>query len=122
MTKSDLKTGMIVKYRNSKIRMVMKDTSHPEKDVLIGSDGWMPLYEYTEDLRCTGSVVAMDIMYVYEVPSLIYIFTNFTNICRLDDNYIDRYGVVIWEREEPVVEMTIKEIEEKLGIKNLRIK
>lgn len=28
---------------------------------------------------------------------------------------------IIWEREEPVVEMTISEIEEKLGIKNLKI-
>lgn len=28
---------------------------------------------------------------------------------------------IIWEREEPVIEMTISEIEEKLGIKNLKI-
>lgn len=28
---------------------------------------------------------------------------------------------IIWEREEPAVEMTVAEIEEKLGIKNLKI-
>ena len=62
-----------------------------------------------------------DIVAVYGVPNRSYI-NIFSCERKLDDSFVMDYGHLLWEREDPVVEMTIKEIEEKLGIKNLRIK
>ena len=121
MTKSELKTGMVVRYRDGRLRMVMKDTEHSEKDIVVGMDGWVPLDDYNEDLTYPP-LSDIDIMYVYnvyQIPS----YTNLFNGDKLNDSYIHDFGNLIWYRTETeTTEMTIKEIEEKLGVKNLRIK
>lgn len=117
MTKSELKTGMIVRYRDGRLRMVLKDTEHEEKDIAVGTDGWSALDEYNEDLTYTN-YSDIDIMYVYNIE-LNRNYTYLLNRDNLNDSYINDFGTLIWERKTN--EMTIKEIEEKLGIENLRI-
>ncbi len=121
MTKSELKTGMVVRYRNGRLRLVLKDTEHQEKDVVVGVDGWLSLDEYDEDLTCLFHS-DIDIMYVYNVDQIAS-YTYLLNTDKLNDSYIHDFGNLIWDRTETeTTEMTIKEIEEKLGVKNLRIK
>lgn len=117
MTKSELKTGMIVKYRDDSLRMVMKDTEHAEKDILVGINGWASLDEYNEDLTYPN-YSDIDIMYVYNIE-LNRNYTYLLNREKLNDSYVNDFGTLIWERKKN--ELTIKEIEEKLGIQNLKI-
>lgn len=120
MTKSELKTGMVVRYRDGRLRMVLKDTEHHEKDIIVGIDGWASLNEYDEDLTFPNNS-DIDIMYVYNM-GLIVSYTYLLNTDKLNDSYIHGFGNLIWDRTETkTTEMTIEEIEEKLGIKNLRI-
>ena len=49
MTKSDLKTGHIVTYRNGNKRKVLLN-SCLGGDILVAQDGWMPLNRFNEDL------------------------------------------------------------------------
>ena len=124
MTKSELKTGMIVRYRNGALRVIMRnDTIYYNEAYLVGADGWTELHHFNEDLTFGEKfhVHSNDIAAVYEVPNRSYM-NIFCGEYKLDDSFVMDYGHLLWEREDPVVEMTIKEIEEKLGIKNLRIK
>lgn len=124
MTKAELKTGMIVRYRCGALRVVMcNDTKYYNEAYLVGADGWTELRNFNEDLTFSKTVYTHvnDIVAVYEVPNRSYM-NIFCGEYKLDDSFVMDYGHLIWEREEPIVEMTIKEIEEKLGIKNLRIK
>lgn len=56
MTKSDLRTGMLVKTRSNDYYYVMLNTNLPgdEENILLhkcgDSMGWMPLSQYHEDL------------------------------------------------------------------------
>ena len=116
MTKADLKDWMIVE--DDLERRYFVDRVH----------GWLLQYDggqttniisdidlYTDDLRNTSSGR--------------YITKVFEPGCRVISHILDGdydelhsdYGCLIWERPESVVEMTIAEIEEKLGIKNLKI-
>jgi hypothetical protein len=63
MKKSDLKTGMIVKYRDGEIRIVNLEDGTLEKEVGITSNF---LKVYRENLLSTGSV-ENDIVEVYEL-------------------------------------------------------
>lgn len=124
MTKSELKTGMIVRYRYGALRVVMRNYAESDLNAyLVGTDGWIELSKYNEDLTLNDIFHTHnnDIVAVYEVPNRSYM-NIFCGKYKLDDSFVMDYGHLIWEREDPVVEMTIKEIEEKLGIKNLRIK
>lgn len=101
-TKSDLKTGHVVEYRNGKRRMVVKA-------VLINGNGNASenLSSYTDDLK-HECMAKSDICKVYEVNS---------NFCGDLDTLSPEAGNlnVIWEREEPPKKMTISEIEAALG-------
>lgn len=124
MTKSELKTGMIVRYRYGALRVIMRnDTEYDHDAYLVGADKWTELRNFNEDLTFGDVFHAPDndIIAVYEVPHRSYM-NIFCGKYKLDDSFVMNYGHLLWEREDPVVEMTIKEIEEKLGIKNLRIK
>ena len=124
MIKSELKTGMIVRYRCGALRVVMQnDTEYDHDACLVGADGWIELRKYNEDLTLSDifNTHNNDIVAVYKVSPMYYM-NIFCGEYKLDDSFVMNYGHLLWEREEPVVEMTIKEIEEKLGIKNLRIK
>lgn len=126
MTKTELKTGMVVKYRCGALRVVMRNDAEYDQDAyLVGADGWTELRNLNEDLTVGDTLHTHrndnDIVAVYKVSHMIYMRI-FNGECKLDDSFVMDYGHLIWEREDPIVEMTIKEIEEKLGIKNLRIK
>lgn len=124
MTKSDLKTGMIVKLRSDeygKQFMIMRDVPNVvHSNLLVGSDGWISLDSYLDDLRADASSVdkanSYDIVKVY-MPKRESGLCGYTSA----DNF--QAFVKIWEREpdEPVVEMTISQIKEELGINNLKI-
>jgi hypothetical protein len=61
-TKSDLKTGMFVKYRNGEYRMVLGN--------IITGDGWMSLNELRDDLsEDNTSMGRLDVMSVYVTKS-----------------------------------------------------
>ena len=117
MTKADLKSGMIVEFRNGKQDMVMLNPDCKGREFIglnESGGGYMPLCEYDEDLTKINGNTAWDIVKVYSVGEKISsIFSN--------EEYALRYKKLIWERKEKPVEMTIAEIEEKLGIKNLKI-
>lgn len=125
MTKSELKTGMIVRYRYGALRVIMRNDAESDYDAyLVGADRWAELRSINEDLTFNDTLFHThnnDIVAVYEVQQMNYMKI-FCGEYKLDDSFVMNYGRLIWEREDPVVEMTIKEIEEKLGIKNLRIK
>lgn len=125
MTKSELKTGMIVKYRDGSIRMVLRNILHSVDaytDVLVGPHGWITLNSYSNELiNIDPYSSSLDIVDVYRTLGV----ANYASLLEgnhiLNDDFIDTCCTLIWKRPEPVVEMTIKEIEEKLGIQNLKI-
>lgn len=63
MTKSELKTGMLVEYRDGGKRMVLVDT--PVGDVLMGNTYWKNFDNYRDDL-CHNLHEPLDIVAVYE--------------------------------------------------------
>jgi hypothetical protein len=115
---------MIVKLRSDKYGkqfMVMRDIPNVvHSNLLVGSDGWISLDYYLNDLRADASFVDLacsyDIVKVY-VPKREYA------LCGSKDITDPQLFVKIWEREpdEPPIEMTISQIKEKLGIDNLKI-
>ena len=105
MTLDDLKTGMIVKTREGKYNIVMRDFID-EGDILAGlscnnkiSYTWTSLSNYSQDMT-NSKFPHIDIMSVYSS----YPYSADTPI-RL-----------LWKREE-YKEVTMSEIEEKFGCK-----
>ena len=105
MTLDDLKTGMIVKTREGKYNIVMRDFID-EGDILAGlsfnnkiSDTWTSLSDYNQDMT-HSEFPYLDIVSVY-------------------DSYpysADTPTKLLWERKE-YKEVTMREIEEKFGCK-----
>jgi hypothetical protein len=82
-TKSDLKTGMFVKYRGGNYRVVIGD-------ILSGS-GCATLPQYSEDLKYRGNAyVSLDIMAVYKAAKATHINEYLKGHCL----------TLIWERKE----------------------
>lgn len=105
MTLDELKTGMIVKTREGKYNIVMRDFID-EGDVLAGlsfnnkiSDTWKSLSNYNQDMT-NSRFPHIDIMSVYSS----YPYS------------ADAPKKLLWERKE-YKEVTMKEIEEKFGCK-----
>ena len=99
-TKSDLKDGMVVEYRDGTRRMVLGD-------YLFGFYGNNNLILYTDNLEEKNNE-DLTIDKVYRSKCLgLYNYFN------------DIYLELIWkrEKEEPPKEMTIEEIEKELGCK-----
>ena len=105
MELDDLKTGMIVKTREGKYNIVMRDFID-EGDILVGlshnnkiSETWTHLSNYNQDM--TNSIFPrIDIMSVY--TSYPY--------------SADTPKKLLWERKE-YKEVTMRDIEEKFGCK-----
>ena len=105
MTLNDLKTGMIVKIRNGEYHIIMRDFID-DGDILAGLScnnkilgTWTSLSNYNQDMT-NSRFPHIDIMSVY-------------------DSYpysADTPKKLLWERKE-YKEVTMKEIEEKLGCK-----
>lgn len=116
MRKSDLKNGAIVETREGEKYILLKNTNIlgaiDEAFVNIASGCYLNLHNFNEDLTNLYDK-DFDIMKVSQEK---YIGDTFRNhVLKYDENNWT------WEREEEVV-MTISEIEEKLGIKGLKIK
>lgn len=99
-----LENGGMVRLRNDRLYYVFKNNSEyfffaNEKKRINGE-------RYNEDMKeiFTSAYDVMEIMRPKNVNSSL--------------EYTDQY--LVWEREE-FVEMTVKEIEEKLGVENLKI-
>lgn len=118
MTKSDLADWMIVEMRSKSIYLVDKTHGY-----FLQSQGHMPFDKYTDDLKCSeiGSS-EYDVMRVftpkYGSEFLLKLYLKCTDYAY---KHIEENLNLVWERDETPVEMTIAEIEEKLGIKNLKI-
>lgn len=103
-TKADLKDGMVVEYRDGDRFLVVKDH-------LLSKDYCADMSDLGDDLKDIYGFSADDIVKVYEVD---YDYA---------DEFEELFDLVslklIWERdkEEPVKEMTVEEIEKKLGYK-----
>ena len=120
MTKADLKDWMIVETAEPSIYLVDKTHGY-----LIHDCGHMSLSDYTDDLKFPTSSSGLDysIVRVYEPQKgLEYLLKHYLNDAT-DETFhkIKEELNLIWERDEESVEMTVAEIEEKLGIKNLKI-
>lgn len=114
MTLNDLKTGMIVTWRNGEKATVLRDTINFESLWLAGrnflvqcsGDGWIALANYNDDFT-NKFVDGYDIVKV-EVPK---------NPCDCFDYERRNFkSKVVWEKET-AVKMTVSEIEKKLGYK-----
>jgi len=125
MKKSDLKTGMIVTTRDGCEYVVFLGTTsvyirEESCDILLNTNPelcrWNRLDYYNEDLtydRATryeddAKAKEYDIMKV-ELALHPYAFTNV--------NYKREERKLLWEREKPVKEMTMAELEEHFGCK-----
>lgn len=105
-TKSDLEDGMIMKTRDDRYYMYFKKFNRG-----LRYEGYISIDDYTNNLSYSSlAPSSSDIVAVYSPESLI----------SLDFESYSAYLNLIWERTEEVV-MTISEIEEKLGIKNLKV-
>lgn len=110
-SKLDLRTGMIVETRDGGVYTVYMQACSKEikgEDVIIGSsDGWQTLDIFTLDLfneRLEYLITRkLDIIKVYLPNTIGDIVKSYKNI------------TLLWEKKDTVKEMTIKEIEEKLG-------
>lgn len=90
-TKSDLKSGMVVEYRNGTRRMVVDD-------MLVGVEGYGRLEYHNENLTNKCGLTGLDIMRIYKIR----MSNEFEEIVK-DENL-----ELIWERKEPK-KMTFKE-------------
>ena len=107
-TKANLEDGMIMKTRDGRYYMYFK-----KFNTGVRYEGFISIDEYNDDLTYDddySSSNMCDIVAVYS-PN---------NLTTLDFESQIKYANLIWKRPEKV-RMTIKEIEEKLGIKNLEI-
>lgn len=114
MTKSELKTGMIVTQRGGKKLTVYRNCvcsfgSSIHNDVLVdaGVDCWHSLDYYTEDLRSNKGYPEFDIVKV-ELAHHPYDFNKYPHEAKVTK--------VLWERSE-VKKMTVAEVEKILGYK-----
>lgn len=103
MTLNDLKTGMIVKTREGKYHIIMRDFID-QGDILAGlsydnriSNSWINLSKYNQDMT-HSEIPSLDIVDVY--ASSVY--------------SADTPTKLLWERKE-YKEVTMQEIEEKFG-------
>lgn len=104
--KAGLENSMIIKTANDEYFMYFKEFGK-----FITDDRFIPIDTYKDDLT-NGIHHKYDVVAIYKLTDLHY-FGHFASA-------VEDYGELVWERPVPV-EMTIKEIEEKLGIKNLKI-
>ena len=95
-TKSDLKSGMRVKYRNGYVRVVIGNR-------LVGNDGSSDLKHYTDELKEIDGYVDLDIVKVYSEKKDGNLKRYLTELCN-----------PIWE-ESKRVRLTIKDIAKLVG-------
>lgn len=88
-TKSDLKTGMVLKLHDGEIVMVLKDTNNGD---IVSGQTWMPLSAFRDDLTYRHTCEAdSDIVQVYQ-PG--------TNAEYLGNGLCIGQSSLIWQRTE----------------------
>lgn len=110
MKKSDLKTGMRVTLRSGRIFIVLLNFQHAydkSTDVLVSPDSsaWNLLDYYSDDLKHRD--YSLDDIVKVEIPEHVYAVFGIG----------EKKYTTIWKRENEPKEMTIEEIQEKLGYK-----
>lgn len=96
-TKSDLKNGMVVTFKNGFRGLVVDN-------IIIGNSIYCDLSDYNDDLTTKDNSTSLNIIKVYNALS----HRGFRNY--LSDDNLE----LIWEREKPK-KMTKQEIEKELG-------
>ena len=115
MTKSELKTGMIVTRRDGQKLTVYRDCAcsfnaiyHNNVFVDASTKSWHSMESYSEDLSNNQGCPEFDIVKV-ELPHHPYDFNRFPLNAEITK--------VLWECTEPKKKMTVAEIEKILGYK-----
>lgn len=108
-TKADLEDGMIMKTRDGRYYMYFK-----KFNTGVRYEGFISIDEYNDDLTYDDYY-----SYSHDKYDIVAVYSP-KNLTTLDFELQIKYCNLIWKRPEKV-RMTIKEIEEKLGIKNLEI-
>ena len=118
MLLDELKSWMIVEFRDG-LRCIV-DTTH---EIFVSNRMFYRFKDYFADLTCMDrNRDYIDIYKVYVIPNYEVIQDLVGDYRALyDSSWSERHMVCIWERPAEPVEMTITEIEEKLGIYNLKI-
>ena len=116
MTKADLKDWMIVEDNLESKYFVDRVHNYFLQYDDAGQDNHIiDMNAYNDELYSAQLGRYITKVFRPSVYIIAYILDGDCNISRLNDSCL------IWERSEPAVEMTVAEIEEKLGIKNLKI-
>ena len=112
MTLQDLKTGMLVRTRDKKLRLVIANSI-----IGIGASGGMGLFNYNNDFKsCQYS--SFDIIEVYSEPFSKYIYSAGIELWLKQEAFL-KHCELLWKEEE-VIEMTMEDVCKALG-KNIKI-
>lgn len=106
MTKANLKTGMVIEYRNGAKRIVVKDTEFGDGFTSADLKKWKSFDAYTDDLKDVDGDTQYDIVDVY-APVNKFRVLNSTSAIDADYNHV-------FHRVD-VRQMTMAEISEALG-------
>jgi hypothetical protein len=106
-TKADLKSGDVCVARNGDVEIVCLET-----DTLILTESFNYLDDINDDLTDYEDEKEFDIVKVYRPTR--------PHHCQFDPHAYEQ-GELVYERKDESTEMTIAEIEEALGIKNLKV-
>ena len=113
MTKSELKTGMIVVLRNGKECIVFRDaaTRYNDQNCLVATDGadyWHQLSNYNEDLTFKSNI---ECEHKFDIMEVITVFHPYAYI---RPDYQKSSRVTIWQRKEKK-KYTYAQLREILG-------
>ena len=121
MTKNDIKPGMVVEFRDGVRAFVVKveDSTHREKIIFMGPNGFNFLDHYNENLVISYPKVdlrQLDIMKIYDTNQRYGLGLNEI----LSDEAIFK---LLWQREE-TIEISLEDISKKFNvpISQIRIK
>lgn len=102
-SKEDLRTGDVVKYRNGEVGIVFTEIG----SILFRDDSYEELDYFKDDLTCSESDYNKYDIVAVRRPTKTY-------ECRFRA-FDKELGTLVYEREEPVEEMTIEEVCKALG-------
>lgn len=116
---------MILEFNNGRKAMVYKDTMWGDYVVYDTKTGHDDLNMLDDELKYCRSNNNPDYKHSKDVAKVL-VYPNRCNASHLlKPNSFDRLFTesteVLWEREPQCTEMTIKELEDQFGIKNLKI-
>lgn len=100
MEKEDLKTGMLVQFRNGNIYMVIND-------YFININGWMPTKKYKGNLTFNGNS-EYDIIKVSDMLIQHDLKPEYWTEETINNN-------ILWYRKKEIPELTMQEAIDKIG-------